>query len=95
MDLQLRGRRALVTGGSKGIGLAVGEVLVAEGCNIILAARDGERLAKAAQTLRTNGGGSVDTVVADLGKADDQAPISARRTTRRDWQANLATSTFS
>jgi NAD(P)-dependent dehydrogenase (short-subunit alcohol dehydrogenase family) len=77
MDLQLRGRRALVTGGSKGIGLAVGEVLVAEGCNIILAARDGERLAKAAQTLRSNGGGSVDTVVADLGKADDQARLAS------------------
>ncbi len=77
MDLQLRGRRALVTGGSKGIGLAVGEVLVAEGCNIILAARDGERLAKAAQTLRSNGGGSVDTVVADLGKADDQAKLAS------------------
>lgn len=76
MDLQLRGRRALVTGGSKGIGLAVGEVLVAEGCDIILAARDEARLARAAQTLRSTPGGSVKTVVADLGKADDQARLA-------------------
>ena len=39
MDLNLRGRTALITGASKGIGLAIGEVLAEEGCNIILVSR--------------------------------------------------------
>lgn len=77
MDLELRGRRALVTGASKGIGLAVGEVLVAEGCDVVLVARDAERLEKAAAKLRSLGGGSVMAVAADLGKAADQAALAS------------------
>ena len=40
MDLQLQGRRALVTGGSKGIGKACAEVLGEEGCEVLVAARN-------------------------------------------------------
>ena len=39
MDLELRGKRALVTGGSKGIGKACAEALAAEGCEVLIAAR--------------------------------------------------------
>ena len=55
MDLQLSGRRALVTGGSRGIGLAVARALVAEGVDVAIAARDPDRLAEAAAELRGSG----------------------------------------
>lgn len=39
MDLQLKGRTALITGGSRGIGFGVAQLLAAEGCNLHLASR--------------------------------------------------------
>ena len=40
MDLQLAGKRVVITGGSKGIGRAAAETLAAEGCELLLVARD-------------------------------------------------------
>ena len=51
MDLGLKGKSVLVTGGSKGIGLACAKAFAAEGCRIHLAARDRERLNAAKKTL--------------------------------------------
>jgi len=51
MDLQLKGKAVLVTGGSKGIGLACAKAFAAEGCRVHLASRNPERLAEAARTL--------------------------------------------
>ncbi|WP_021591397.1 SDR family NAD(P)-dependent oxidoreductase [Actinomadura welshii] len=52
MDLRLSGARAIVTGGSRGIGLAVAHRLLVEGARVALAARDERRLKTAADDLR-------------------------------------------
>ena len=62
MDLGLKGKSVLVTGGSKGIGLACAKAFAAEGCLLHLAARDKDRLAQAARSL----GGDVKVHSVDL-----------------------------
>jgi NAD(P)-dependent dehydrogenase (short-subunit alcohol dehydrogenase family) len=72
MDLELRGKRALVTGASKGIGRATAEVLASEGCDLVLAARGAEGLAAAAEQIMRRTNVRVTTQTADLAKSDDQ-----------------------
>lgn len=66
MDLEIRGKRALVTGGNKGIGKAVAEVLAEEGCDLVLVARDTPVLEEVAQALRDRCQVNVETITADL-----------------------------
>ncbi len=66
MDMNLAGKRVLVTGGSKGIGLACAEAFAAEGCDVILSARDAATLAAAADAVRAKRQVRVETHAADL-----------------------------
>jgi len=71
MDLKLRGQSVLITGASKGIGLACAEVFAAEGCDLHLAARSGPAMEAAKATLESRYGVKVSIHVADL--SDDAA----------------------
>jgi NAD(P)-dependent dehydrogenase (short-subunit alcohol dehydrogenase family) len=65
MDLELKNKRALVTGGSRGIGKAVALALAQEGADVALLARDAGRLAATAAELGAATGRNVVPVVAD------------------------------
>jgi 3-oxoacyl-[acyl-carrier protein] reductase len=65
MDLGLKGKNAAITGSSQGIGYAIATALAREGCNVALAARGEERLAKAVKDMEALGVKAVG-VVADL-----------------------------
>ena len=77
MDLHLAGKRALVSGGSKGIGLASALVLAEEGCDLILVARGADDLAHAAMLVRERAPVSVATIAADLSRPDEIARVAA------------------
>lgn len=77
VDLELTGRRAVVTGGSRGIGLAVARSLAAEGADVALVARGEEALRRAAQEVADESGRRVIWAVADTG---DDASVAAMAT---------------
>jgi NAD(P)-dependent dehydrogenase (short-subunit alcohol dehydrogenase family) len=74
VDLELTGKRALISGGSKGIGLAIARALLAEGAHVAISAR-GEEVADVAAALAAETGGTVIGVRADT--ADDEAVRAA------------------
>jgi NAD(P)-dependent dehydrogenase (short-subunit alcohol dehydrogenase family) len=74
MDLELTGRRALVTGGSRGIGLAVARALAAEGSDLALVARGEDALRRAADEVARASGRTVIAAPADTG---DDASVAA------------------
>jgi len=65
MDLQLEGKRALVTGGSKGIGRAIALQLAREGVDVVIAARNQADLATAARELAAETGRKVVGIAVD------------------------------
>lgn len=68
MDFELRGKKALVTGSTAGIGFAIATALAAEGASVIVNGRTKERVEKAVAELKSVG--AVTGIAADLGTAE-------------------------
>jgi len=93
MDLQLRGKTAVVTGGSRGLGRAAAAALVAEGCSVVVAARGAEALARTCRQLEEVAvdGARVVPVACDLSTPEGAAQLvdtAVRETGRIDVLIN-------
>jgi NAD(P)-dependent dehydrogenase (short-subunit alcohol dehydrogenase family) len=78
MDLELTGRRAIVTGASRGIGLATARALAAEGADVAIVARDQAALDEAAGRLGADSGRTIVPVAADTGDDDSVTAMVAQ-----------------
>ena len=75
MDLHLKGKTALVTGSTAGIGLEIGRKLAAEGADVIVTGREQTKLDQAIDVIRRSGGGTVRGVVADAAATEGAADL--------------------
>src|SRR5215831_17981873 len=71
MDLKLKGKTALVTGGSEGIGKGIAHALAKEGVDVAICARRKEPLEAAAAEITKQTGRKIVTIAADLRKDSD------------------------
>jgi NAD(P)-dependent dehydrogenase (short-subunit alcohol dehydrogenase family) len=76
MELNLKGRTALITGGSRGIGYGVAESLAAEGCILHLSSRNAESLEAAKKKLADKYGAKVSVYALDLGKSENMTKLA-------------------
>ena len=75
MDLQIKGKRAIMAGGSAGMGRATAERLAEAGADLVITARRRERLERAAEEISTKYKVRVSPIVADSSKAEDRAKL--------------------
>jgi NAD(P)-dependent dehydrogenase (short-subunit alcohol dehydrogenase family) len=79
MDLQLKGKRALVTGSTAGIGFAAARLLAAEGARVMVNGRQQDRVESAVRSIReTTGGADVHGIAADLATAQGCSQLVAQ-----------------
>ena len=93
MDLGLKDKTAVVTGGSKGIGRAAARSLAAEGARVLIASREASTLAGAAREIEAETGRRVETVPVDLSTLEGVRALCAealRRLGRIDILVNNA-----
>jgi len=76
MDLAIAGKRAVVIGGSSGLGLAVCEALAAEGVDLVIFSRGRDALEAARRDLSASTGVTVDTVAGDLTRRQDTQALA-------------------
>jgi 3-oxoacyl-[acyl-carrier protein] reductase len=75
MDLGIKGRRAIVTGGSSGIGFETARQFLEEGVRVLISGRNQQKLAMARDNLAKQTGGEVHAVVADMTREPDIANL--------------------
>ena len=78
MDLGIKGRRAIVTGGSSGIGFETARQFLEEGVRVLITGRNETKLNKARDDLAKRTGGEVHAIVADMTKESDIANRNKR-----------------
>lgn len=81
-DLGLSGKKALITGGSDGLGRATAHRLASEGAEVVICGRRADYLAAVAGALTQETGGQVHGVQADVSKAEDCARLMQETTAR-------------
>ncbi|MDQ1857289.1 SDR family NAD(P)-dependent oxidoreductase [Chryseobacterium sp. WLY505] len=94
MDLQLKGKKALVTGSSSGLGEAIAKLLADEGAAVIIHGRDKDRAEKVMHSILKKGG-SAEIAVGDLSTDDgaDQVASAALKSGKIDILINNAGTT--
>lgn len=75
MDLGISGRRALVTGGSSGLGLSTARALAANGVSVVVSSRSSKRLADAVATIPNIDGARVIPIAADVSDPEQVATL--------------------
>lgn len=78
MDLGIAGKRALVIGGTSGLGLASSEALAAEGVSVTVFARNKERMDETTSRIAAASGSIVEGVAGDITRKDDVKALSER-----------------
>ena len=93
MELGLKGKTVLVTGGSKGIGRATARAMAAEGARVMICSRTAGDLESTAAAIKSETGQAVDIVAADLSRLDgveSAAAAAVKRLGRLDILVNNA-----
>jgi len=80
MQISLDGRSAVITGGSKGLGLAMAQRFAASGANVAILARGEDALERAAASLRQSARGRIEAIVCDVARPNQTEAAIARTT---------------